>query len=93
MARIERGLVRALEPARAVPQVVDVRVLGAIGVVETREPLPLPAVQEVCLAHGVWLRPFGRLIYTMPPYVASDDEVARVGAAIVDTVTSVPSSA
>lgn len=93
VARIERGLVRALEPARAVPQVADVRVLGAIGVVETREPLPLPAVQEVCLAHGVWLRPFGRLIYTMPPYVASDDEVARVGAAIVDTVTSVPSSA
>ena len=93
VARIERGLVRALEPARAVPQVADVRVLGAIGVVETREPLSLPAVQEVCLAHGVWLRPFGRLIYTMPPYVASDDEVARVGAAIVDTVTSVPSSA
>ena len=90
VARIERGLVRALEPARAVPQVADVRVLGAIGVVETREPLPLPAVQEVCLAHGVWLRPFGRLIYTMPPYVASDDEVDRVCAAIVDTVTSVP---
>ncbi len=90
VGRIEARLVHGLAPARSAHGVSDVRALGAIGVVETHEPLPMAAVQQVCLAHGVWLRPFGRLIYTMPPYVASDDEVDRVCAAIVDTVTSVP---
>jgi adenosylmethionine-8-amino-7-oxononanoate aminotransferase len=87
--RIEARLRDGLAPARAVEQVADVRVLGAIGVIETREPLPMPAMQEVAMRHGVWLRPFGRLIYTMPPYVSTDDDIARVCAAMVDTVTGV----
>jgi adenosylmethionine-8-amino-7-oxononanoate aminotransferase len=89
VAAIERRLGEVLAPARQLEQVADVRVLGAIGVVETREPLPMGAMQAVAFEHGVWLRPFGRLIYTMPPYVSSTDDLERIGAAIVDTVARV----
>jgi len=64
-------------------------VLGAIGVIETVEPLPMAAMQAVGLELGVWLRPFGRLVYTMPPYVASVAEVAQICAAMVATVSRV----
>jgi adenosylmethionine-8-amino-7-oxononanoate aminotransferase len=91
IARIETRLRGALAPAAAADQVADVRVLGAIGVVETRAPLPMDALQAVFLEHGVWLRPFGRLVYAMPPYVASDEDVDRIGAAMVDAVSRVRS--
>jgi adenosylmethionine-8-amino-7-oxononanoate aminotransferase len=87
--RIEAGLTAGLQDVRAVAGVEDVRVLGAIGVIETREPLPMVAMQDVALRHGVWLRPFGRLIYAMPPYVSTDDDVADIAAAMVATVTEV----
>jgi adenosylmethionine-8-amino-7-oxononanoate aminotransferase len=89
IARIEARLRDALAPAAAVDLVADVRVLGAIGVVETRDALPMDALQAVFLEHGVWLRPFGRLVYAMPPYIASDDDVDRIGAAMVDAVSRV----
>ncbi len=73
VGRIEAGLVRGLAEAADAPGVKDVRVLGAIGVIETHEPVDVPAVQDVVMRHGVWLRPFGRLIYTMPPYSIGDD--------------------
>jgi adenosylmethionine---8-amino-7-oxononanoate aminotransferase len=75
-----------LAPAAGLPHVADVRVLGAIGVIETTEALPMDAMQEVFLARGVWLRPFGKLVYTMPPYVTADDDVDRIAAAMVATV-------
>jgi adenosylmethionine---8-amino-7-oxononanoate aminotransferase len=87
--RIEAQLVDRLGPARNIAQVADVRVLGAIGVIETVEPLPMDAMQAVAFEHGVWLRPFGRLIYTMPPYISTDDDLDRICAAMVDTVTRV----
>lgn len=80
---IERGLRAGLAPAVGEPNVADVRVLGAIGVLETVEALPMADMQRVALDHGVWLRPFGRLVYTMPPYLCSDEEVDRIAAAIV----------
>ena len=91
IARIEGRLRGALAPATQVDQVADVRVLGAIGVIETKDALQMEALQAVFLDHGVWLRPFGRLVYAMPPYIASDDDVDRIGAAMVDAVSRVRS--
>ncbi|MEJ1298095.1 MAG: adenosylmethionine--8-amino-7-oxononanoate transaminase [Candidatus Sedimenticola sp. (ex Thyasira tokunagai)] len=64
------------------PAVADVRVLGAIGVVELKEPLDMAATQEILLEQGVWLRPFGRLLYTMPPFITEAPEVAAICSAI-----------
>jgi adenosylmethionine-8-amino-7-oxononanoate aminotransferase len=80
--RIESALHAGLTPLARHPAVADVRVLGAIGVVETREPIAMAVAQEVLLDHGVWLRPFGCLLYTMPPYVATDGDVGRIIAAM-----------
>ncbi len=87
--RLESRLVDGLAPARGLANVADVRVLGAIGVIETREPLPMDQMQAVCTEHGVWLRPFGRLVYSMPPYISTDDDVDRICAAMVDIVSRV----
>jgi adenosylmethionine-8-amino-7-oxononanoate aminotransferase len=81
--RIEGGLARGLEPARSLPGVADVRVLGAIGVVELQAPVDIAAATRAALAEGVWLRPFGELVYAMPPYVCDDAEVARIARAVV----------
>ena len=54
------------------------RVLGAIGVVEMAEPLDMAATQAILSAHGVWLRPFGRLLYTMPPFVLQENDLSKV---------------
>ena len=78
VARIERELRRGLEPLRAAPGVADVRVLGAIGVVEMEQDVPMRAATEAAMAQGVWVRPFGRLIYTMPMYVCTSEEIASI---------------
>jgi adenosylmethionine-8-amino-7-oxononanoate aminotransferase len=89
VARIEAGLRAGLAPAASHGAVADVRVLGAIGVIETRDVLPMDALQDVALEHGVWIRPFGKLVYTMPPYISTDDEIARITAAMVEAVQRV----
>ncbi|WP_165607352.1 adenosylmethionine--8-amino-7-oxononanoate transaminase [Mycolicibacter sinensis] len=86
VAEIGSGLSAALEPARGLPTVADVRVCGAVGVIECREPVDLAVATPVALAHGVWLRPFRNLVYAMPPYVCTPDEIARIGAAMVGVV-------
>ena len=58
------------------------RVLGAIGVVETREPVDVATVQQRFVDAGVWIRPFGELVYLMPPYVIEADDLSRLTAAI-----------
>lgn len=83
VARIERGLRAGLEPAHALPGVADVRVLGAIGVVQLSDAVDVPAATEAAISEGVWLRPFRDLVYTMPPYVTGDDDVARIAQAVV----------
>ncbi len=83
VAGIEAGLRAGLAPAAELPGVADVRVLGAIGVIETVGAVDVPAVTETALAHGVWLRPFRNLIYAMPPYVTSTEDVGRIATAMV----------
>jgi adenosylmethionine-8-amino-7-oxononanoate aminotransferase len=81
--RIQGILTTGLEPARQLPQVADVRVLGAIGVVETIAPLDVAAATAAALEAGVWLRPFRNLVYTMPPYICSPEQTAAIAAAVV----------
>jgi adenosylmethionine-8-amino-7-oxononanoate aminotransferase len=80
---IERGLSDGLRPARALPHVADVRVLGAIGVVQLEREVNVAAATAAAAAEGVWLRPFRDLVYTMPPYVIDEPDLARVAAAAV----------
>ncbi|MFJ9441981.1 adenosylmethionine--8-amino-7-oxononanoate transaminase [Kitasatospora sp. NPDC101235] len=80
--RIEAGLAEGLAAAADVPGVRDVRVQGAIGVVQLDHPVDVPAATEAAARAGVWLRPFRDLIYTMPPYVTQDEDVARIAAAV-----------
>ena len=79
---IERQLRQALLPLAAHPAVADVRVLGAIGVVETRQPVDMARLQAKFVELGVWIRPFGRLIYLMPPYVIRSEELRRLTDAV-----------
>ncbi|MDX8034426.1 adenosylmethionine--8-amino-7-oxononanoate transaminase [Lentzea sp. BCCO 10_0856] len=78
VARIENGLREGLAPARALPGVRDVRVLGAIGVVQLHEPVDMARATKAAVDAGVWLRPFRDLIYTMPPFISTDDDVATI---------------
>ena len=73
----------ALAPARDLEGVRDVRVLGAIGVVQLTRPVDMAAAARAAVQEGVWLRPFADLVYTMPPYITGDDDVARIGRAVV----------
>jgi adenosylmethionine---8-amino-7-oxononanoate aminotransferase len=82
--RIERGLRAGLAPARDLSGVADVRVLGAIGVVQLDHEVDGAVASSVALEHGVWLRPFRDLVYTMPPYIMGDEDLAAVAAAVVD---------
>lgn len=83
--RLESGLV----PARDLPGVVDVRVLGGIGVVETVEPVDMRAATAAAVEAGVWLRPFRNLVYTMPPYVCTAADVAAITAGVVAAAATV----
>jgi adenosylmethionine-8-amino-7-oxononanoate aminotransferase len=83
VAAIEAGLQSNLAPALELPGVSDVRVLGAIGVIEMEQPVDIAAATAAAVARGVWLRPFARLIYAMPPYVISEEDLATVTAAMV----------
>lgn len=78
IARMESIMREELSPLASLPQVADVRVLGAIGVVETRQPVDMGSMQKVFVENGVWIRPFGRLVYIMPQYVISDDDLRRL---------------
>ncbi len=82
VARIEAGLRAGLAPLREEPGIADVRVLGAIGVVQLDGPVDVAAACAAAVEHGVWLRPFRDLVYAMPPYVTSDDDLALVTAAM-----------
>jgi adenosylmethionine-8-amino-7-oxononanoate aminotransferase len=83
VSEIGAGLSAGLEPARSLPGVADVRVCGAIGVIETHQPVDMRVATSVALDHGVWLRPFRTLIYAMPPYICSSAEIAAITSGMV----------
>ncbi|MFC7671566.1 adenosylmethionine--8-amino-7-oxononanoate transaminase [Mycolicibacterium sp. GCM10028919] len=83
VGEIEAGLRAGLAPAAGIPGVADVRVLGAIGVIEMARPVDVPRATAVALDHGLWLRPFRNLVYAMPPFTCTPDEVARIGSGMV----------
>ncbi|TDW16973.1 adenosylmethionine-8-amino-7-oxononanoate aminotransferase [Kribbella kalugense] len=86
VAAISAGLSSGLDAARMLPAVKDVRVLGAVGVVQLGGPVDLPRLTEAALRRGVWVRPFRDLVYTMPPYVCTDEDIATIAAAITGAV-------
>ena len=83
VAEIGAGLASGLQEARSLPGVADVRVLGAVGVIETVQPVDLRTATSVALDHGVWLRPFRNLIYAMPPFICTSAEIAQITAGMV----------
>ena len=82
VAAIERQLQAALLPLRQSPTVADVRVLGAIGVVQMHAPVNMAAAQAFFVNQGVWIRPFGHLVYLMPPYIISTAQLQRLTDAV-----------
>ena len=83
VTEIGDGLRTGLAAARALPGVADVRVCGAIGVIETHQPVDLRVATPVALDNGVWLRPFRNLIYAMPPFICTEPEVEQITSAMV----------
>jgi adenosylmethionine-8-amino-7-oxononanoate aminotransferase len=82
IARINAGLASGLVECRTLPGVSDVRTVGAVGVVQLDHPVDVAKATEAALEHGVWLRPFRDLVYTMPPYISTDDDIAAICTAV-----------
>ena len=89
VAQISAGLSAGLAPAASMAGVKDVRVIGAVGVVQLGGPVDMKRMTEAVLRRGVWVRPFRDLVYTMPPYICTDEEIATIGAAITGAVEEV----
>jgi adenosylmethionine-8-amino-7-oxononanoate aminotransferase len=91
VAPLSKLLSEGLAPARQLPGVADVRVLGAVGVIELRDPIDIAQMQQRLVERGVWLRPFGRLLYCTPPYVIDEADVSTLTASMVEAVSAVNS--
>ena len=82
VSTIEQQLKEQLLPLKTLDSVADTRVLGAIGVVETKQNIDVATIQKHFVSQGVWIRPFGKLVYIMPPYIISSDELGTLVSAI-----------
>ncbi|UKA63702.1 adenosylmethionine--8-amino-7-oxononanoate transaminase [Arthrobacter sp. FW306-04-A] len=89
VSRIGTGLAAGLEPANALDAVKEVRTVGAVGVIELNTEVDVAAVTSAAVGHGVWVRPFRNLVYAMPPYISTADEVRRMAHGMVAAVAEV----
>ncbi|MCG7901883.1 adenosylmethionine--8-amino-7-oxononanoate transaminase [Candidatus Thiodiazotropha endoloripes] len=87
---IEQRLQQGLSPCRELPQVEEVRVLGAIGVVELKKPVEMKHIQQCFVDAGVWIRPFGKLVYLMPPFIIDDEDLNKLTSVVFDVVERCP---
>ena len=87
--KIEKQLEADLFRCKALPQVRDVRILGAIGVVEMAHPVNLATIQKHFVEKGVWIRPFGKLVYVMPPYIIEEKDLATLTTAMADVISEI----
>lgn len=90
VAHLNKIIEEHIQPAKVLPNVADVRTIGTIGVIEMRNPVDVGKFQKVCVERGVWIRPFGRNVYVMPPYVISDEQLAYLVDTMVDMVKVLP---
>ncbi|WP_298738126.1 adenosylmethionine--8-amino-7-oxononanoate transaminase [uncultured Psychrobacter sp.] len=85
-ANMQRTMEQTLTPAAQLAGVAEVRCLGAVAVIELYEAVDMPIFQSLLIDHGIWVRPFGKLVYIMPPYVVTNDELTTLCQALLKVV-------
>jgi adenosylmethionine-8-amino-7-oxononanoate aminotransferase len=88
VSRLEKGLIEGLSPATDIDAVESVRVLGAIGVIEMKAQVDMKKIQPACIDQGIWIRPFGKLVYIMPAYIMTNEQLKELTAGMVKVLKS-----